>query len=342
MEKKQIERKILALVYDESKYLDILASEEPDFKIKLYDDSDYFGVEITTFHYSESYARLRNIPDYFDEVVGNGKYRHKHDKKELEVHDVVIQDAEGNEKSRTKCLIRPRPTIGDHVAMISEVIRDKEDKLPKYQKNLTHINLIIFDAEAGFCMFEKDEYYNRLFVEDLRQRLYRTGFREIFLVTLLHDRWVYVPLKMNLLVGEWYLFHTLIKVYFPERVKKYKDEFQMFFAQYMQYKTGKAFYRRHQRYMVEVIWANAGVMLNEPSNSILDHADFQLPSDVISPNLKGVTRFFNSKAFQAALVELFRKHTFSTEMAFDAKKPVDFLQGKMKSVIASEIPKNEV
>lgn len=243
MNKKRIERSILALVYEESEYVDILASEEPDFRITRHHRGDCFGVEVTTFHYSESYARLRNIPDYFDEIVGEARYRHRNDKQELEVHEVVIQDAEGNEKSKTKCLIPPRPKIQDHVAMINQVLHKKDNKLPQYQNDLAHINLIVFDAEAGFLMSEEDEYYQNLIAQDLREQLYRSGFREIFLVTMLADRWVYIPLKMNLLIGDWYMFHSLIHTYFPEQLRehKYEDEFQIFFAQYLQHKTGKAF-----------------------------------------------------------------------------------------------------
>jgi hypothetical protein len=156
---------------------------------------------------------------------------------------------------------------------------------------------------------------------------------------MLVDRWVYIPLKMNLLVGEWYLFHTLIQVSFPERPNNIKTSFRFSFAQYMQYKTGNAFYRRHTRYEIEVIWGNTGVIPNKPSNAILDQADYPLSPNVNRPNLKGVARFFSGRVFQAKVNELLQNYSFSTELAFDVKQTVDFLQGGMKTVIATEVPK---
>jgi hypothetical protein len=337
MDKKEKERNILAYVYELDRYADVLDSEGPDFRIKRHAEAECFGVEVTQFHYSESNARLRAIPEYFDEIINESKYRHKDDKKELAVHDAVIIDAEGNEVSKTKCLLQKRPSIEDHVAMLHKVIRSKENKLPQYQHDLTHINLIVYDAEAGFMMFEKNQYYKHLFTDNLREYLYKTGFREIFLVTMLNDRWVYIPLKMILLIAEWYLFHGLIHECFPKRVRKYQHEFQTFFAQYMQYKTGNAYYTTHQPYRVEVIWANTGVMFDKPNNAILGHEDSPLSSNVIKPNLKGVTRFFKSKAFQTRLREQLQNYTFSTEFAFDVKKPITSLHDSMKSVVLSEV-----
>lgn len=298
MPNKEIERKILNLVYRNEACAEIVDSEEPDFRIKLLDQEDYFGVEVTTFHYTESYARLRNIPDYFEEIIFEGKYRHRIDKKELEAVEIAFYDPEGNETSKTKALFRKRTDIKDHGAMITEVLSGKESSLSRYQQDLTHINLIIFDAEAGFWLFEKSEYYLSLFTEELRCQLYKSRYREVFLVTLLEKQWVYIPLKMVLLVGEWYLFHKLIFSFFPERAGKYQDQFMILFAQYMQYRTGNAFFRRRQKYDVEVLWANTGVMLAEGSNSIFDYADQPFFDDVITPTLKGVSRFFKSKVFQ--------------------------------------------
>ena len=77
MSKKEIERKILELVYEVKQYEQITDSECPDFRIKNKGYNSSFGVEITEFYFSESNARLRKIPNYFSEIFDGNQYRHK-------------------------------------------------------------------------------------------------------------------------------------------------------------------------------------------------------------------------------------------------------------------------
>ena len=119
MAKKEDERKTLNLVYEEGRYAEILdTQEDPDFKIRCHDSSDYFGVEVTTFYYSESRARLRNIPNYLDEIFDENKFRHKDDVTALAPDEGILIAPDGTEKEKVRLLLRPQPTMEEYVRML--------------------------------------------------------------------------------------------------------------------------------------------------------------------------------------------------------------------------------
>ena len=68
------------MVYDKHRIDEIMAGENPDFKVRSKHQQDFFGVEVAEFYYSESNARLRNIPNYLGEILDNRRYRHKEEK----------------------------------------------------------------------------------------------------------------------------------------------------------------------------------------------------------------------------------------------------------------------
>lgn len=69
MARKEEERSIL-LVYEEDRYAEILdAREDPDFKIRCHGSTEYFGVEVTVFYYSQANARVKNIPNYLIKMM---------------------------------------------------------------------------------------------------------------------------------------------------------------------------------------------------------------------------------------------------------------------------------
>jgi hypothetical protein len=319
---KQKERNLLGLIYNDSEYAEIVDSEEPDFNIRHKNSTYRFGVEVTEFYYTESNARLRNIINYFTELTENEKYRHKKDKRDLEVREFTIISDQGVDKGKAKGILQELPTIDKYVDMITERICSKEAKLSGYDKTLAHVNLIIFAAEQRIATVPIREYYRHLYTETLKDTLHRTSFREIFLITTIHEnRRVYIPLKMILLVADLYMFRQLLLDYFPQKAEVSLNDFMILFAKFMRYKTRNALYRVKQG-RVEVVWGNSSVSLGEKSNSIMDYGDQPLPPDTIKPNLQGIIRFFTSSTFKTNFRNLYEKGTFSTKLAFDVKAKV--------------------
>ena len=68
MDKKDREKSILKMVYNNDRIDEIIDCENPDFKVRNNHQQAFFGVEVTELYYSESNARLRNIPNYLDNL----------------------------------------------------------------------------------------------------------------------------------------------------------------------------------------------------------------------------------------------------------------------------------
>jgi len=320
---KEKEREVLSLVYDNTEYSEIVDSEEPDFKIRHINSAYWFGVEVTEFYATESNARLRNIGTYFTELIDHEQYRHKKDKKYLEVRDFTIISEQGEEKAKVKGILQELPSVGNYVKMITEQIMRKDKKLVGYNRTLAHVNLIILDREHRFSMVPIPEYFRYLYTETLQEALYKTSFREIFFITTLKEnRRVYIPLRMTLLVADLYMFRQVLVNYFPEKARVSSNEFMLLFARFMRYKTGNSRYRVNNG-RVEVVWGNSGVALGKTSNSIFDYHDQPLPADTIKPNLQGIVRFFSSSKFKTSMTDLLEKGTFSTQLAIDVKGTVE-------------------
>src|SRR5713101_2273510 len=86
--KKNKERTIFDLVYAGRAFDSVTPTEEPDFRVKNADGE--FGVEITEFYFSQSEARIKNIPGYFQEILERKNYKHKDDVVPLEVKEITV------------------------------------------------------------------------------------------------------------------------------------------------------------------------------------------------------------------------------------------------------------
>ena len=88
--KKSREREIVQLVYGFRPPFDVTGSEQPDFVVKLYPSDKPFGIEVTEFFHSQASARLDRIPGYTADLLAGAPFRHKVDRKELEVGKIQI------------------------------------------------------------------------------------------------------------------------------------------------------------------------------------------------------------------------------------------------------------
>lgn len=151
-------------------------TERPDFLIKR--KSKVFGVEITEFYQRQSIARVQNISGYLEEILDEGKYRHKDDKSDLVLNHVPNELADNLAKYlglvnadgfKGMGIFSRVPTVNEYMAALGKDITKKEGKYSTYETHLSHINLIIYDAESSlqFVVPEKIHFAIYSQIEDL-------------------------------------------------------------------------------------------------------------------------------------------------------------------------------
>lgn len=328
--KKQKETAILELIYDGNELAEVVASERPDFRVRQRRQQTYFGVEVTELYQSDSGARLRNIPNYFSEILNDNTYRHRADRDALKVEHITITSAEGKDKGSTRGIFQQLPSIEEYLQMIARTIANKESKLEQYEQGLSHVNLIVFDTVNRVRTAAVEDFCWLVLKEPIKRVVYGSEFREIFLITVLEkDRWVYIPLKLMLLMETFFLFGK-IAAGLPSATqhppsKKFEasvGEFMSAFASYMRSKTNDV-YVRDENTCVEVVFGNSGLILEEERVLIRDYNDYSLPREVRVLEDYDVA-LFSDETFREKEEEILTDYVFSTELAFDVKKKVEF------------------
>lgn len=193
LDKKQKEKRILNLVYSDDEVANAEVTEEPDF-IFRYNPLICFGVEVTEFYFSESEARMRNIPNYFTRIMDQGDYAHKKDKKALKVEDVTLIRKEDNHQETVKAIMREVPPMSQFIDGLLKAMRTKNEKAEHYRSGLNFIELIVYDVNHYLYHHPEKEIYARLFDDKVREFIRNTTFREIYLISSFEDE-TYLPLK---------------------------------------------------------------------------------------------------------------------------------------------------
>ena len=129
--KKDKERTIFDFVYADRVYDSVTPTEEPDFTVTNADGA--FGVEITEFYFSQSEARIQNIPGYFQEILERQNYRHKDDVVPLSVAEMTIQTGDNRRPSfNVRGIVQRLPSIAEYVQKIAELIEHKNKRFQTY------------------------------------------------------------------------------------------------------------------------------------------------------------------------------------------------------------------
>ncbi len=208
MRRKDRERAILELVYDLDHFAAVWESEKPDFKLRHQNEEEFFGVEITEFYLFESDARIKSIPGYLSELFAGGKPRHRDDVDSLKVTKARLRRAGESEDELIDVIKRELPEVPACVRMIAAAIEQKDQKLMSYESGLNHVNLIMLDHGHRLMTLSPEYFYSFFFTPDLCATLARTGFREIFFVTVFKEQGrVYIPLKLLYLLSHFYMFY---------------------------------------------------------------------------------------------------------------------------------------
>lgn len=193
--KKQLEKIILRNVYSDSIY-NIIEEEEPDFILANPKSNIKFGVEITDLYWSESNARLKNIPNYTIELLNKQPYRHKDDFINIKIDTVKFKNPNNNEEFETIAVIQEFPPIDVFLDAFIKSLEKKESKFPRYiEKPINHVNLIINENGNYFNLISIKEFYKTFFTPDIIKKLIKTPFREIFLLTQIEEEKYYIYLK---------------------------------------------------------------------------------------------------------------------------------------------------
>jgi hypothetical protein len=83
--KKKKERRIFDLVYADRSFDEIKDFESPDFLVRSFPRTPYFGVEVTEQYLTETNARIDNISGYSGQLLDGGAFKHKDDRKVLDI-----------------------------------------------------------------------------------------------------------------------------------------------------------------------------------------------------------------------------------------------------------------
>jgi hypothetical protein len=319
---KKREKDILKMVYDNNQIDEIINNENPDFKIKKKSQEKFFGVEVTEFYYSELSARMKNIPKYISDIINNKQYRHKKDRKALEVKTFTLQSDNKPDK-QLEGIIQEIPPVTEYVRMVVDIIENKSKRIQDYVKGLNHVNLIILDTENRLILIRRSNFYMMFFTSYLKTALCNTAFREVFFVTKIEtDRWVYIPLKMLFLVSELYLFDGILHYYYPHLHLNSPKEKLTLFGQYMNHLGAGDIYIVDIVNEFEVIYGDCGIIVTDDKEIIVRcYTDHVLPKNA-QPFYGENTALVIDDTFIKNAMEFAQQNGFETDMVFDAHSTI--------------------
>lgn len=323
-DKKGMEKDILNLVYSDDSFDSINPAEEPDFRLRRKSEKAPFGVEITEFYFSESRARVKNIPGYVSSILNKEEYRHKDDRAILQVKDLKLIPADDTrEEQQIKGIIQEQPKVEQYVSDVARRISSKNKKFKQYRSGLDHVNLVLFDCEERLMGVPLDRFYFFFFKPDLEKTVTNSEFREIFFITRIGPfgatKHVYIPLKMLFLVAEVYRFNFIVVNNYSRETKNYskKDEARLL-AEYLLWRGAKSVSYKILEEGYEVAYGNSSIAITDKKVEIFDHNDFEF-----SKGFQVVTEIKNS-FFDVNFKRIFNKtlksHIFTAAIGFDVKK----------------------
>ncbi|XVV17281.1 hypothetical protein ACQP2X_23755 [Actinoplanes sp. CA-131856] len=274
---------ILRSVYRLEEYAEVEHADRPDFYLHT-PGRKPFGVEITELYRSQTDARTMHRPEYIGDLLAGGRHMHRDDIKPLSVAQVRISDPSGVVKAENvPAIIRREPTTADHSSAIAEALRRKSEKLSAYDANVSHTNLVIFDAYEYVREPISEFNLTELMATELRAALIETGYREVYLVAEEESgRQFYRPLRLLLLLEAFHLYASALAAYDDGGFELAEEDVVPLFVH-----AGRSvgipvvLAADDGRYCA--IFGGCGVQLFDGSTTILDFADAELPAALPVP-----------------------------------------------------------
>ena len=318
--KKQQERRIFDLVYGDRSFDEVKVSENPDFLVRYFPNTSYFGVEVTEYYLTETNARIDNIAGYTGELLNGNDFKHKDDRKALNVTEIDLIDEDGIVQAKNVSAIRQGMPLPSKCAYdVAERIISKAGLLKTSQHNLSHTNLIIKDRTGLLQLINKTNFYGIFFTPELIKAISTAPFREIFLVTILQDEHVYIPLKMLHLLAEAYLFNGVIIQTGYEKIIPPEIDYVELFAAYLNSNVTYRVLIHRDADNTEVIFGDSGILIS-PGNSVTVrlHLDYAINPNAEIPNIKWQTIL--GESFDKEIRDYRKANVFSTEAVFPVKE----------------------
>ena len=318
--KKQEERRIFDLVYADRSFDEIKDFENPDFLVRYFPNTPYFGVEVTEYYLTETNARIDNISSYTEQLLNRGDFKHKDDRKVLNVTeiDIINRDDSVHAKNVSSIIQEVPPPIKCAYDVADRII-SKSARLQASSAELSHANLIIKDKTGLLRLINKKNFYGIYFIPELIRAISTAPFREIFLVTVLQDENVYVPLKMVHLLAEAYLFNgVIIQNGYEKKIPPDIDYVELFAAYLNSTVTYRVLIHRDAD-DTEVIFGDSGMLIN-PDNSVTVrlHLDYAINSNALPPSIEW--KAILGENFNDAMKDYRKSSIFSTEAIFPVKQ----------------------
>ena len=191
--KKNFEFLIVNTIYNKSEYKynekNGESQEKPDFILKKNNRIE-FGVEVTELYFDETSARLKKRKKYIEDIK-KGEVD-KRDIKPLHLTSVYLDIGNDNE-SDYQFLFNdftiPQHTEKDYKSAIIKRLEEKRNKSKEYEKNLSYIELIIYDTESFFYNYSEEEtidFLNRN--SDILKLIEQTIFKNVYIMTIINKK----------------------------------------------------------------------------------------------------------------------------------------------------------
>jgi hypothetical protein len=206
--KKIDEKNLFDLTYPQFQTVVVAPSEAPDFLCYI-DNEPILGVEITELFKNEGHARLKKISEYGLQLLQSKKYKHRLDKKYINVTTAKIKNPDDNFEKEIPVIFEPGMTAKEIMVCINSTIGKKCKKGKGYLRSAPEIDLIIHDASEIFSSVDRQAIFRTLSLH-LDRSLLPSPFREIFLVTKHSGKIIKLPIKLAIFLEDVFIFEKLI------------------------------------------------------------------------------------------------------------------------------------
>ena len=278
--KKLNERKIFEMVYGEREFAEVVASERPDFLVRRCPGEPCFGVEIVELYTSESSARLKNIEPYTGELLDHRKFRHKDDKRCIDVAKIDLLSRDNQVIApQIDAIIERLPSCAECSERLAEVVNRKAEGLGSIPAPLSHANLIVKDQTSVLGLIPLDDFDRAFMAEGLQRAIASAPFREIFFVTKMKPGRVVIRLKLLQIVAGLYTFNAVYSSKAFSKLPK-NAEVATFGAYFAETVGADVRMRMHQMDGHEVVYGDYGIRVtSERAVCVRFYDDGPLPSD---------------------------------------------------------------
>lgn len=192
--KKHDERLVLDLIYSHRQGLVVEDGESPDFFLRHSEEDEPFGVEISRLYASEFQARLERVPGYTDHLLDGGSPKHRHDKKAVGTITLIQPDGELVEAD-IPAICEASLSLRDYSKILSDRITSK-DVILAITASWRHVNLVLFDHTRRLTQIQPDQFFRTCGNQELCDAVYKSHFREVYLVTEFPTGPATVPLRL--------------------------------------------------------------------------------------------------------------------------------------------------